>query len=1261
MDKTLYVVGYAHLDTQWRWDYVTTIDEFLKNTMQENFDRFEQFPQYLFNFTGSARYRMMKEYYPEDFLKLKEYVQAGRWIISGSSVDEGDVNVPSSESIIRHVLYGNHYFRKEFGHASDDYMLPDCFGFPASLPTIWVHCGLKGFSTQKLTWGSAVGIPFNVGVWEGPDGNSVISALNPGAYDGHVEHRLDTSPQWIERIEENGKHGVYADYHYYGVGDRGGAAQYDDVKMVVNSLNNPDSQIDILISSSDQMFHDITPQQKSGLPVYKGDMLLTEHSAGTLTSQAYMKRWNRKNELLADAAERAAVTAYWTGGADYPTDKLTQAWERVLQSQMHDTLPGTCLPKAYEYAWNDEVLAMNQFAAVLKDSVGAVTRSLDTQTQGQGQALAVYNPLSQPREDLVEATVVWPNTAPAAVRVFDPENKEIPSQILKRDQNKIQILFPARVEAVSFSVYDIRPAQTPYPDDSNLSVSGQSLENERYRIRLDENGDIASIIDKQNDDREMLSGPARLEFQHENPRQFPAWNMYWEDRKNPPFDYVKGPAQIRIVEKGPVRVSLEVTRSARDSIFTQRISLAAGDAGNRAEVDMHIDWQSRGCSLKQAFPLTVGNPLATYNWGCGTIERDNNNPKKFEVPSHEWFDLTDSDGKYGVSVLEDCKFGSDKPADNILRLTLLYTPNTRGSYDDQSTQDWGRHDMRYALYGHAGDWRQAQSEWQGRRLNIPLRAFQAPSHPGSLGRCFSLFTVSTPQVDVRAVKRTENDDVLIVRFQELWGRPTGAFDLSLPAEIQTAYEVDGQERRIGEADYSGKTLKLAMTPYSLRSFALKLKKPERPHVPPKCHPVALDYDTDLVSLGANRADGSWTNGMTIPGEQLPGEITTEGIRFHLGNSSEQQMNALTCRGQKIVLPEGNFNRLYFLAAADEDTVGDFQVNQQVVSVPVQKWTGFIGQYDNRIWDRAFEKIDYTCKGYVVGLANGYIKRDDVAWFCSHRHTPEKNDTYQFSYLFKYGLDLPRNAGEITLPNNPKIRVFAMTLADNSNDAVRPAQPLYDDFSDRPAPTLRVFTAPAYLHQAKPTGTVKRDRQDTYEKLSVGMPSATDYADVNSGNNVTVHYLEGPQLAQPHPGSGAQGTALPRLIDGDYARNQDDTGRCVWYDQREGRFVMDLQRDISIKEIRTFSRHVTNRAPQIYTLWGAAGPDMPEATFENELPSGWSLLGNVNTADLGEGGIHGVSITSNGKNSLGTYRYLLWIIEGRGQNVFLTEIDVFTAE
>jgi alpha-mannosidase len=450
-DKVLYCVGYAHLDTQWRWDFCTTIDRFIRDTLDQNFSRFESFPGYVFNFTGSVRYEMMKEYYPEKFERLKKYIADGRWFVSGSSVDEGDVNVPSAEAIIRHVLYGNDFFRREFGKESVDFMLPDCFGFPASLPSVWAHCGLKGFSTQKLTWGSAMGIPFKIGVWEGPDGNSVLAAFDPGSYSSAIQGRVDLNPEWADRVYDNGrKYGVWADYHYYGVGDQGGAPREQDVQNYLASVGNADGRIKVALVSSDQLFKDITPEQRVKLPRYKGDLLLTEHSAGTLTSQAYMKRWNRKNEILADAAERAAVTADWLGGAPYPREKINRSWVRVLANQMHDILPGTSIARAYTFSWNDELVGLNGFASVLNDSVGAIVRAMDTRVRGV--PLVVYNPLCITREDVVEAGVSYEDRAPSAVTVYDPQGSPVPTQILESREHVLRIAFVAKTPPISWSV-----------------------------------------------------------------------------------------------------------------------------------------------------------------------------------------------------------------------------------------------------------------------------------------------------------------------------------------------------------------------------------------------------------------------------------------------------------------------------------------------------------------------------------------------------------------------------------------------------------------------------------------------------------------------------------------------------------------------------------------------------------------------------------------------------------------------------------------
>jgi len=740
-EPTLYVVAYAHLDTQWRWEYPRVINDYIPKTLHDNFALIDKYPNYIFNFSGANRYRMMKEYWPADYARLKQYVAAGRWFPAGSSMEEGDVNVPSAESIFRQILYGNRFFQREFGKTSAEYMLPDCFGFPASLPSILAHAGLKGFSTQKLTWNSAApvggrgsleetprGIPFNVGYWVGPDGRGIVAALNPGSYGGQVREDISKSPvisdpdarnnpvDWPRRVERNGKaSGLFADYHYYGTGDTGGSPREDSVRMMeaIVTRNNAlveaqgvvgDGPLKVVSATAEQMFLNIRPEHIKGLPRYEGDLLLTDHSAGSITSQAYQKRWNRKNELLADAAEKASVGAAWLGARVYPQERLNNAWTLVMGGQFHDILPGTATPKAFQFSWNDDVIAMNQFAGVLTSATEGIASGLDT--QAVGRPIVVYNPLNIQREDVVEASVQFGRNT-RSIRVLGPDGREVPSQNLgtDADDGTTKILFVAKLPSVGYAVYDVQEVD-PAKRESKLKVSESLLENERYRIRLNSEGDVASIFDKQLS-RELLAAPIRLAIKNDTPAQWPAWNMDWTDQQKAPRTYVGGTARFSVIEDGPVRVAVEIVRETEGSKFRQTIRLSAGDAGNRVEFSDVVEWKTANANLKVTFPLTAANPNATYNWDIGTIERGNNDERKFEVPSHQWFDLTDRNGTFGVTILSDCKYGSDKPDDKTLRLTLLRTPGigSRAGYADQSTQDWGRHEIAYGLASHAGDYR----------------------------------------------------------------------------------------------------------------------------------------------------------------------------------------------------------------------------------------------------------------------------------------------------------------------------------------------------------------------------------------------------------------------------------------------------------------------------------------------------------------------------------------------------------------------------
>jgi alpha-mannosidase len=1134
---TLYVVGYAHLDTEWRWEYPQVISEYIRKTMEDNFTLFDKYPHYVFNFSGANRYRFMKEYFPDDFARLKKYVDEGRWFPTGSSMEEGDVNAPSAEGIIRQVLYGNDWFRKELGKASVEYMLPDCFGFPSSLPTILAHSGVKGFSTQKLVWGSSApgggpeslertpeGTPFNVGVWVGPDGESVLAGLNPGDYSAGIytdlsrplpplqpdatledlrkkfrplqqkveqaedhgqildakelqefvdlrdqeraftkveENRKQSRHQgdWAARVELNGKvSGVFTDYHYFGTGDIGGSPDEASVKLLeaivtkdVASLPLPeylafrdgphpvgpsvkvgDGPVHVISANAEQMFLDITPAQAAGLPRYTGEMELTNHSAGSLTSQGYQKRWIRKEELLADAAEKASLAAEWLGGRPYPLERLNNAWTLAMGGHFHDIAAGTASPKAYEFGWNDDVIAMNQFAGVLNNATEAVSAVLNT--EANGVPLVVFNPLNVAREDIVEASVNLPFAKPKSVRVTGPDGKEVPAQI-----SHGKVIFVAKAPSVGYAVYDV---QQGAGTTATLHVSEESLENQYYRVKLNADGDVASIFDKSLG-KELLAAPARLAISYDNPEHWPAWNMDWDQEQAAPKTYVGGPAKIRVVENGPARVAVEVSRETAGSKFVQTIRLSAGDAGKRVEFVNAIDWNTKESNLKAAFPLTASNQMATYNWDIGTIERPTAEPKKFEVPSHQWIDLTDVSGKFGATILTDCKNGSDKPNDHTIRLTLIRTPGTRGGYADQGTQDIGHHEFVYGIAGHSADWRQSQTDWQGQRLNDPLIGFEASKHAGALGKEFSLVKVSNPRIRVLALKKAEHGDEIIVRLVELEGRPQRDVRISFNASIVSAREVNGQEQPLASTPVNGGALVTSFSAYQPRTFAVKLAAAPTRVAAVRSAPVTLHYDLAAASNDGTKSDSGFDGkGNALPAEMLPAQITFNDVQFQLAPAKTGSPNAVVAKGQTIDLPAGHFNRLYVLAASAEgDQKATFKVADTRVDLDVENWGGFIGQWDDRQWtSKDTSHDDY---GEMTGIKPGFIKRADLAWYCSHHHNAAgENVPYRYSYLFAYPINLPAGAKTITLPDNDKIRVLAISAADE-NAEVSPSQPLYD--------------------------------------------------------------------------------------------------------------------------------------------------------------------------------------------------------------------------
>lgn len=1017
-----YMVADAHLDTQWNWDIQTTIKEYVWNTLNQNLFLLKHYPNYVFNFEGGVKYAWMKEYYPVEYEQLKAFIRAGRWHVSGSSWEASDVLVPSIESNIRNILLGQEYYRKEFGVESTDIFLPDCFGFGWTLPTIANHCGLIGFSSQKLDWRTNPFYgqskhPFTIGLWKGVDGSSIMLAHGYDYGKRWDSHDLSSNEELLQLANRSPLKKVY---RYYGTGDVGGSPTIGSVASVEQGIDGNGS-LEIISATSDQLFKEYLPYNTHPeLPVFEGELLMDVHGTGCYTSQAAMKLYNRQNELLGDAAERASVAAELLGVTSYPGSNLTEVWKRFLFHQFHDDLTGTSIPRAYEFSWNDELLSLKQFSGILTASVEAVAGELDTHVKGV--PVVFYNASGFETTDVVEVSLTA-SSFPRGVAVYDGKGEKVSSQLLGYRNGKVHLLVEATVPAAGYAVYDVRfsgKGQIKTPD-----VQATSIENSVYKLSLNNSGDIVSLYDKANGKELVKPGKAiRLALFTDNKSyNWPAWEIMKETLDAEPVSITENVC-MSVVEDGALRKTLCVEKSDGKSTFRQYIRLYEGMLAQRIDFYNEVDWQTSNALLKAEFPLNVENEKATYDLGIGSVQRGNNTLTAYEVYAHYWADLTDKDGSYGVSVMNDCKYGWDKPDDHTLRLTLLHTPATRNNYAYQDRQDMGFHTFTYSLMGHTGALDKAALCEASEVLNQRVKAFATDRHKGKLGRYYSLITSDNKNVLVKALKKAESSDEYVVRVYETGGKDEQEAVLTFANEILAAVEADGTEKNIGEASFSGRKLHVSVGRNGIKTYKLRLAA--LPQQQKSYEYLSLPYDVKSFTWNEFAREGNFYSGYSYAAEQIPDSLNAYGVPFRLETRNER--NGLACKGNVLKLPAGHtYNRLYLLAAAaieGKDVKGTVDVGGHLQEITVPSYTGFIGQWGH------------------TGHTEGYLKEAEVAYVGTHRHSTQGDHPYEFTYMYKFAIDLPEGSDEVILPENKDIVVFAATLVKEDGRTVQPASTLF---------------------------------------------------------------------------------------------------------------------------------------------------------------------------------------------------------------------------
>ena len=788
LTPTVWAVGHAHIDTAWLWRIRHTKQK-IARTGTTACEMMTQFPEYRFTCSQPQQYEYLKENYPEVFERVKAAIANGTWEPIGGMWVESDCNLPSGESLVRQFLYGQRYFQREFGKSPSVVWLPDVFGYSAAFPQIIKKAGMKYFMTIKIFWNQVNKPPYQTFDWEGIDGTSVLTHFSPlGDYNAHMTP-AQVHKTWADYNQKNLNDSVL---YIYGYGDGGGGPTREMLETATRLKDMP-GMPKLRLSTAQEFFEHLDGEVsgKRELPRWVGELYL-EYHRGTYTSQAAVKRANRKAEFLLQAGEQVSVLANLLTGAAYPVDRITKAWEVTLLNQFHDIIPGSSIHEVYEDAAVD-------YAEIFDIAQGVLDNSLTSMTTA-GSGVVVYNPLSWTRTDVAEVPRVDGVGGQNAVTL---------------DGDAVTLIELPSIPSLG---YQTIAAGAPV-DDGTLSISTSRIENRFFTITLNDNAEIVSLIDKRTG-REVIDagsycrGNAFLSFE-DRPMNWNAWDIdiYYQDKMTP----VQSVTSVEVVETGPIRASLEIVRNfGRGSTIRQRISVYRNV--DRIDFDTDVDWQERETLLKVAFPVNVRSSVATYDIQFGNVTRPTHwntswDWARFESCAHKWADL--SEGDYGVSVLSDCKYGWDI-RDNVMRLTLL-----RGPISPDPEADLGRHRFAYSLFPHQGDWRAAGTVRRAYEFNAGVRAQLGTVREG-LPQTSSLLSVDRPNLIVETVKQAEDSNALIVRLFECYGqRGQGRIDFGQSfrsIEEVNLLEVESDETSGRRIDFDGAACSFDYLPYEIITF-----------------------------------------------------------------------------------------------------------------------------------------------------------------------------------------------------------------------------------------------------------------------------------------------------------------------------------------------------------------------------------------------------------------------------------------------------------
>ncbi len=851
---TLHVIPQSHIDLSWWWRYdPEAIQLVAKHTLETAFENMEKFSDYTFTYLQVPLIEPLEKLYPELFYKLRYFVHNSEAIGSGypnpgASGDNGrlaigsglwceiDGSMPCGESLVRQCLYGKRYYKYQFGIDVKTAWVQDAWTHPWTFPQILKKCGITSYmytrprpeelfmlvaDSLKNEFLSTISKRQDETMfwWESPDGSRVF-AYKPLRIGGENLPSKEIVENYLTDLYR--KYGVCDGLTLIGVGNHGGGAIKADVERMKSVLKEKNSGLPekmdqaALEFSTPQKFTSAILEHPGNFPVINDELVPTIRGAYTTVGE--IKKGNRQSETSLMTLEKFASVASVLKLTTYPGNTIYEAWKKLMISQFHDPISGTDINPSID----DVLLRFQQIkdtsSNLLNKQLHAISGNINT--LGDGLPIVIFNQLAWKRTDIAEVDLELPGDIDH-FSLFDEKSQIVPFQVIhhsvKNQVNTYRLLFVAKnIPSMGYSTFRLKSVKGLRGNGNPSTANRFVIENEFFIVKIDSvKGCLAGITDKRNN-REILSDKSlgnQVQIIDDfgdsegflmSPKGFGEYDK-WDGQTSCLDDF----SEIEVVENGPVLALIQIKKKFELATFIQRISIYQGI--NRIDFELVIDWNGRNKMVKVSFPLNVQNDSAVYEIPYGTITRPSQGE---EHVAQNWVDL--SDGEYGVSLINDSRYGYDI-TQNRIRLSVLRSPD----HPVEATDEKGIHQIKYSLYPHPGDWRTAGTTQKGYELNYPLIAKVETAHEGYLPAKHAFIEIFPDNLVVTVLKKAEESDDLIMRFYETKGtESTAKIRLSSWMGIDSVHKTDLLENEIENIPVIKNEFETKVGKFSIETFKL---------------------------------------------------------------------------------------------------------------------------------------------------------------------------------------------------------------------------------------------------------------------------------------------------------------------------------------------------------------------------------------------------------------------------------------------------------